>query len=69
MENVAEAEEQIRAELERMQPMIEEITGLRSHWNGSVELVADTGFRGKKALRKCSRLRKKPIRSIPTSRR
>jgi hypothetical protein len=48
MGHVAEAEDQIRGELERMQPLIEEITGVRSRWNGSVELVPDPGFRGKK---------------------
>ena len=37
MKTVAEAEEQIRGELERMQPVIEEITGGRSRWNGRVE--------------------------------
>jgi hypothetical protein len=48
MRHVTEAEAQIREELLRIQPRIEEITGLHSRWNGTVELVPDPGFRGKK---------------------
>jgi hypothetical protein len=48
MGTVAEAEEQIRGELERLQPLVEEITGLRSRWNGAVELVPTPGYRGAK---------------------
>jgi hypothetical protein len=46
MGSVTDAEEQIRQELERLQPVIEEITGLPSRWNGSVELLPNPGFNG-----------------------
>ena len=46
MGTVADLEEQIRGELERIQPVIEEITGLTSRWNGKVELVPDLGYSG-----------------------
>jgi hypothetical protein len=48
MGNVEQAEEQIRGELERIQPVVEELTGLRSRWNGRIELVPDPGFKGVK---------------------
>jgi hypothetical protein len=41
-------ERQITTELRRLQPIIEEITGLSSRWNGIVELVPDAEFKGKK---------------------
>src|SRR5579862_3523590 len=45
MDNLAE---QIRAELESILPLVEELTGLVSRWSGVVELVSDAEFRGKK---------------------
>lgn len=41
-------EERIYGELVRLEPVIEEITGLRSRWNGTVELLAGPDFKGKK---------------------
>jgi hypothetical protein len=45
---MAPREQEIRFELIQLQSLIEEITGLRSRWDGVVELVADADFKGKK---------------------
>jgi hypothetical protein len=39
---------QIAEELRRILPIIEELTGLASHWNGTVLLVPGANFKGKK---------------------
>jgi hypothetical protein len=39
---------QIGNELQRIEPLVEEITGLRSRWNGVVELIPKADFMGKK---------------------
>lgn len=41
-------QEQIGAELEQIRPLLEELTGLRSNWNGSVVLVENALFKGLK---------------------
>ena len=44
---------QITNEIGRMVPIVEELTGLPSRWNGTVEIVPLTDFFGKK-LFSCS---------------
>lgn len=39
---------QIREELERIIPIVEELTELPSHWNGIAELIPDAEYRGRK---------------------
>ena len=39
---------QTQNELQRMEPIVEEITGLRSRWSGVVELIPHADFKGKK---------------------
>lgn len=48
MSRVGESADRIQRELELLQPVVEHLTGLRSRWNGQVELATDPGFRGKK---------------------
>jgi hypothetical protein len=43
--------ENIREELRRLQPVIEEITGMSSRWTGRVDLVSNARFRGLKPFR------------------
>ena len=45
---MTELEEQIRDELLRLKPIVEDITSLFSRWSGTVDLVTDADFRGKK---------------------
>jgi len=42
------AEAQIRAELERIMPLISALTGLPAPWSGVIELVEDADSKGKK---------------------
>jgi hypothetical protein len=48
MSRVEEIADRIRQELKLIQPVVEQLTRLRSRWNGQVELITDPGFRGKK---------------------
>jgi hypothetical protein len=41
-------EAQIAGELRQILPIIEEVTGLASRWNGTLELVPEANFKGKK---------------------
>ncbi len=37
---------QITEELQHIRPIVEELTGLTSRWNGVLELVTDAEFKG-----------------------